>query len=107
MSYVTGVVLIMSCAEDTGDTDTPDLLTQINGWLFARKFGNLVLVQEQFGGNKHPQMFVAGGGYNYLPCDEFAAMVLALPWEYPSQVALVLSTEEQGIRCLTVASSQN
>ena len=95
MSVVSGVVLCTSCCEEEVSEDGPAVLfVQINEWLSSRGLFHLVLVEDSFGGTKHPQMFVAGGGFNCFPEDDFAAYVIALPWENPERVVLIIQPEE-------------
>ena len=98
MSIVSGVVLCTSCVEfQSGDEDSPVVLfEEINKWLGSR--GRLTRVEDSFGGSKHPQMYVAGGGFNYFPEDEFAAFVMALPWEEPENVVLIIEPENGATR---------
>ena len=99
MSVVSGVVLCASCAEDETIEDGPcALFEKINDWLAEKGSFKLNQVETNFGGRKHPQMFVAGGGFNYLPEDEFAEFVLSLPWNYPENVVLVIGPDQGATR---------
>lgn len=89
MSVVTGVVLSTSCTEEDGPN-----LPAINAWLDQRGFRPLVQVEDGFGGTKHPQLMVAGAGFNYFDDAEFAAFVMDLEWDMPEQVVLVLTREQ-------------
>jgi hypothetical protein len=40
-------------------------------------------------------MFVAGGGFNYFPEDNFAEFATALPGSHPENVVLVIEPEER------------
>lgn len=95
MSVVSGVVLCTSCAEEEISEDGPVVLFEkINEWLAAKGSFKLNRVEDSFGGGKHPQMFVAGGGFNYFPEDEFAEFVMSLPWLFPERVVLIIQPEE-------------
>jgi hypothetical protein len=98
MSVVTGVLLIFSVCEEEGREDHPVLLAHINDWLMERYSQRLLLVQEHFGGSKHPQLFAAGAGFNYFDEDAFADYVLSLPWALPENVVLILQPEEGSTR---------
>lgn len=100
MSAASGIVLCASCCEEDGsrgEDGTPLLFEQINEWLIDRAGGSdrwsLDMVENHFGGNKHPQMYVAGAGLNYFCEDEFAEYVLALPWQNPENVVLIIQSE--------------
>ncbi|MER9116698.1 hypothetical protein NKH93_08745 [Mesorhizobium sp. M0954] len=71
MSVVSGVVLYTSSAEDRSSPNgLPILFESIQEWLAERApFQQLNSVEDSFGGSKHPQMFVAGGG-NAIPTGE-------------------------------------
>jgi len=97
VSVVSGVVLCASIAEDcSGPSGQLVLFERIQEWLVehAGPFQQLNSVEDSFGGSKHPQMFVAGGGFNHFPEDDFAAFVLSLPWQNPENVVLVIDPEE-------------
>ncbi|MER8404721.1 hypothetical protein NKH16_08185 [Mesorhizobium sp. M1307] len=96
MSVVSGVVLCTSSAEDLSSPNgLPILFENIQEWLAERApFQQLNSVEDSFGGSKHPQMFVAGGGFNHFPEDDFAAYVMLLPWQNPENVVLVIDPEE-------------
>lgn len=99
MSVVSGVVLCTSCTEDEVHEDGPaTLIEKINAWLSERHFGKIMQVESGFGGSKHPQMFVAGAGFNYFPEDEFAAFVLSLPWSSHGNVVLVIEPDQGDTR---------
>lgn len=69
----------------------------MNGWLRDKKGAagwELGLVSDHYAGGKHPQQYVAGGGFNYFAEDEFATFVLGLPWEHPENVVLVIQPED-------------
>ena len=99
MSVVSGVVLCTSSAEDNLYANGPvALLGRVSDWLTARGPFQLTRVEDSFGGDKHPQMYVAGGGFNHFPEDDFAAYVMSLPWENPENVVLVIKPEEGATR---------
>ena len=101
MSVVTGIVLCASCGEPefpelaNGDAGDPIWLVAVNGWLAEKsKIWRLDLVEDDFGGGKHPQMRVAGGGFNYFPEDEFLEFIKNHPWETPDNVVLIMQPED-------------
>lgn len=87
MSWVSGVVLA------TGSHEPQALRDQVDAWL-AGRHGPLRWLEDEFGGPKHPQMRLGAAGLNYLREDEFAALVLSLPWEEPEHVVLLIKPEE-------------
>lgn len=101
MSVVSGVVLCTSIAEDCSSPNgQPVLFERIQEWLteHAGPFQQLSSVEGSFGGSKHPQMFVAGGGFNHFPENDFATFVLSLPWQNPENVVLVIEPDEGATR---------
>lgn len=95
MSVVSGVVLCTSCCEDEVSEDGPAILFErINEWLASKGPFKINRVEDNFGGGKHPQMFVAGGGFNYFPEDEFAEFAMSLPWSNPENVVLIIEPED-------------
>ena len=102
MSVVSGIVLCSSCCEEHGsggEDAMPLLFEQINEWLDSRADGarvwSLKMVEDYFGGGKHPQMSVAGGGLNHFFCEEeFVDYVLQLPWRNPENVVLIVEPED-------------
>ena len=97
MSYVTGVTLHLSFAE-AGDLDdlasVGELVGRINTWLKDCGHNPLVRIDSQYGGGKHPQALVLGGGFNYLRDDDFVELFLSMPWEDPENAILILNPEE-------------
>jgi hypothetical protein len=97
MSIVTGLTLICSLSDGEvyGDapTPTPNILA-LNRWLTERNFAALKDVSEHSGGSKHPQCCTFHCGYNYFPSEEFAAVVLALDWNEPENLVLIMQPEE-------------
>lgn len=68
MSHVSGVTLQVSCGETSARASREHLS------------GRLSLLTDHYGGTKHPQTIVIGGGMNYFDEDEFAAFVMSRPW---------------------------
>ena len=108
VSSVTGVVLCCSISEDceSADDAPPRFLAEINQWLADRAHRDgppqweLVPVDEFFGGAKHPQISVWGGGFNHFPEDDFAAFIMSLDWRCPENVVLILNPEDGPARVL-------
>ena len=93
VSYVTGVVLCSGGGEGDDDDNGP-CWAQVQDWLISHGFAALTYVDQSFSGTKAPQMIVAGGGFNYFPCDEFRAFVESVAWRDPRRVVLVMQTED-------------
>ena len=108
VSSVTGVLLCYSIAEDfeSADDAPPRFLAEINQWLADRAWTpdlpqwRLDPVDEFFGGTKHPQISVWGGGFNHFPEDDFAAFIMSLDWRCPENVVLILNPEDGPARVL-------
>ncbi len=104
MSVVTGITLQFSCAEDFVEREAaPDLypiVGEINKWLSDKGFLPLISVEMAYGGNKHPQFCVYGGGYNYFPDDEFSGLVKSVGWRCPDDVILLLKHEDDPIQII-------
>jgi len=104
MSTVTGITLQFSCAEDyverISQSDLYPIIDEINKWLGKNGFGPLCSVEDAYGGNRHPQFCVYGGGYNSLPDDDFVAMVTTRAWRYPEDVILLLKHEDDPIKII-------
>lgn len=95
MSHVTGVVLIFSIAEEgAGDFPKYTNLGLINTWLEERGFESLYDQSKASAGNRHPQIIVCIGGYNYFPEEDFVIFVLSLPWELPENFSLIINPED-------------
>lgn len=97
MSIVSAITLLMSCSEEEIGPEHNRkivLAEQIKSWLTARDFPPLFRQDNHYGGTKHPQAFIFGGGYNWFPEDDFAEFVKKLPWESPRNVVLVIQPEE-------------
>lgn len=79
MSHVTAVVLLVGLPLMGGDDDATEaaLLAAVNAYDRAP---HLKWVTDHFGGTKHPQALIAGGGCNYLDEDGFVAHLRSVPW---------------------------
>lgn len=98
MSVVSGITLICSLAEGSGDgRDVEEFLAraadEAAGYPLLQKF---VEVSELFGGCKHPQCLVFGAGLNHFSSSEdaFADRVFAREWESPENVVLIIQPED-------------
>lgn len=89
MSVVSGIVLCASVDDEDNFS-----WTQIRNWLGERHYGDVMPVADRLGGEKHPQMVVAGAGYDDFPNDEFAVFVLSLPWVAPENLVLIIQPED-------------
>ena len=85
MSSVTAVLVMTGMPADDSD-----LLGALN--VFFKGATTLKRLDEDMGGTKHPQVFIAGGGFNHLDEAGFLAFLRAFDWmEYDTgwaQVAL-------------------
>lgn len=90
MSTTTGVVL---CYQET-EAKSEILLSQINRWLAERDHRPIALVDNAAGGERpHLGMRVACGGFKNLEDNEFASAVMALTWEFPYNVVLIMDLD--------------
>ena len=100
MSVVTGVTIISQCCND----DSIEVLIQrLNAWIRLDPpcgGGVLKQVDEHYGGGKHPENLVWGGGFNYLSWREFIEYAKSLPWgesvtlPEEERIILVVSPEQ-------------
>lgn len=109
MSYVTGVVLTFSVADD-GDAEDGEISTatqgpfvDVNRWLAKQGFQPLALVQEHAAGTKHPEIFIAAGGYNHFPTDAFSDFFAGLAWTQPEKAILLLNSPNSESRIMRPA----
>ena len=98
MSHVTAVVLMFSALEEDGLGIPPPSLAALQAWLRRSDVGQLVAVDQIFGGRKHPGIICLGGGFNHLDVVRFADLFLEQEWRQPEQAVLVLTTEEEPAR---------
>ncbi len=95
MSVVSSVLLQMSVCEDAFDMALgPGGLLMLAAFLDGHGKRPLADLTDHMPCGKHPQTFVFGGGYNYFPEDEFAEFVMAIEWQCPENVVLVINPEE-------------
>lgn len=95
MSFVSSVLLQVSCAEESFHDEGPRPgLVAINDWLSQRNMLPIVELDELMCCGKHPQTYVFGGGYNHFPEDDFADFILGMKWDCPENVVLVINPEE-------------
>lgn len=88
MSYVSGVTLQV---DDENDAEI--VRTVVNGWLKSEGHSELESVEDCYGGAKHPQVYVFGGGFNYLDEDGLAELVKSASWASPENVVLLINPE--------------
>ena len=95
MSHVSGVVLTCSVCEAEDDDALPPQVDAINAWLLndGHQAQPLRDMAEHSGGHKAPQIFMLGGGFNYLDETAFAAVVMSQRWNYPANVVLIINPE--------------
>lgn len=99
MSHVSGIVIIASRQEE-GDEERPDFIVTINAWLAANHgvVGAFKVIDDKFGGGKHPQLYVIGSGLNALPEDAFVDFFRSLHFVQPEDVMMILKTEDQPLK---------
>lgn len=90
MSVVTGITL--HCKHEHR------ALKEIQKWLSDRGFPILLEVSKYYGGNKHPQINLFGGGYNYFPKEDFIEFTKKINWDNEENVVLIINPEEGGCR---------
>lgn len=98
MSLVTGVMIISQCCNEHA---IEPLVEKLNEWIandVACGGGRLFEVDQYFGGRKHPECLVWGGGFNYLSWGGFIAYAESLPW----REAVTLPEEERVIMVVTL-----
>lgn len=99
MSVVTGVTIITNCCNESLDT----LIQRINEWIVDDPpcgGGRLFQVDQYYGGGKHPECLVWGGGFNYLSWSKLIDFVKGLPWKdyfnvEEDRVILVISPDQR------------
>lgn len=110
MSHVASVLLIFSGAEESYEEETPSgwidrypLVDEINAWLTEQGKGVLTDLADHAGGNKHMQINVWGGAFNYLDLDGFLQHVASRRWEEPEHVTLLWNDEhDEGVTVKSV-----
>jgi hypothetical protein len=95
MSHVTAVVLMFSGLEEDSPDVPPPPLAELQAWLRRADVGQLVAVDERFGGWKHPGIACLGGGFNHLNVEGFVELFRAQEWRHPEQAVLVLTPEDE------------
>ncbi len=93
MSVVTSVILQMSCAEDGFVGDDTSRLDKINAFLASSKHPPLTDLTPHMGGNRHPQTYVFGGGYNHFFERKFSEFIMRFDWKRRANVVLVMNPE--------------
>jgi hypothetical protein len=95
MSHVTAVVLMLSGMEEDSEHVHSPGLAALQSWLRAHDVGQLVSIDQMFGGWKHPGITCWGGGFNHLDVEDFTAVFRQQEWRRPEQAVLVLTTEDE------------
>lgn len=95
MSHVTAVVLICSGLEEDSLGVPPPPVAALQAWLRQEDLGQLISVDQVFGGWKDPQIMCFGGGFNHPDVAGFTSVFREQEWRHPAQVVLILTTEEQ------------
>lgn len=96
MSVVTGLMVLASVGEDgPDDGGMPFNFDRLNDWMESRGlFRPLGAIEDDLGGDKHPQFCATGAGLNYFPEEEFAAFFLSLDWRHPENAVLIMQPEQ-------------
>lgn len=100
MSVVSGVTLICSLIESDFD-DGHDIVETLNRFIHEDGCAShtvFVELSEKYGGHKHPQHYAFCAGINFLQEDEFAKKVMALEWQCPENVILIIQPEDGDTR---------
>ncbi len=95
MSRVTAVVLVLGGAEEDGEHVHSPGLAHLQACLREMDVGQLVSVDNLFGGWKHPGISCWGGGFNHLDVGEFVDVFRAQEWRCPEQALMILTTENE------------
>lgn len=95
MSHVTAVVLVCSGLEEDSLGVPPPPIAALQAWLRRADVGQLVALDQLFGGHKDPQVMCLGGGFNHLDVEGFIDVFREQEWRHPGQVVLVLTTEDE------------
>ena len=95
MSHVTAVVLICSGLEEDSLGVPPPPIAALQAWLRREDLGQLISVDQVFGGWKDPQIMCLGGGFNHMDLEAFMALFQEQDWRQPEQAVLILTTEDQ------------
>jgi hypothetical protein len=103
MSVVTGITIVSQSCDD-GNEGIGLLVQRLNEWISNDPpcgGGKLIRVDELYGGGKHPENFVWGGGFNYLSWNEFIEFAQTLPWKATltlpeeQRVIVIVSPDQQ------------
>src|SRR4051812_16229166 len=89
MSYNTEVVLLTGEDEDVG------IVERLNEWLLERCRASFKKVSKYSGGRSKPRTAVWMTVANYLPRDDFAALVRSAAWSEPLRVQLYYRSESE------------
>ncbi len=97
MSVVTSVLLTVSCCEE-GFSDEPGdpapKLDRINQFLQQGRFAPLTCLTPHMSGNKHPQTYTYGAGYNHFVEELFTELIQSMNWSHPENVVFIMQPEE-------------
>lgn len=74
MSYVAAVLLVYK----VDGREEPEILADVNR--FFGEGSGLTDLTRHTGGTKHPQLEIAGGGFNYLDIPAFLAHLRTIDW---------------------------
>ena len=93
MSVVTGVVVTLGVLDER-------CVQQIQDWLASNNSHSSLLRQldQDCGGNKHPQFTLLAGGFNYFAEYDFVRFMSTLRLEMPENCVVLLQPEEGATR---------
>lgn len=101
MSHVTNIMVTVGIVEDEGPGTAIHALVAgpIAGSGRGDRFGNLTdgWVDRDWtpwGGTKNPEATVLGGAFNHFDISAFLTWVVALPWEEPQHVRIMVQDQD-------------
>jgi len=91
MSYVSGIVIQISSAEEGDEQEA--LLKSLE--VFRNGVGiSFKDLSNYSAGSKNPQISLFCGGFNYLEKEELLALLDSFSWYCPEQVVVTITTED-------------
>jgi len=92
MSVVTGIVVFASLSEPKSN------IQALDNWLDIQGFCALQPLDDVVSGDKHPQIQILGGAFNYFKNEGFIRLFLAMDWRVLDHAVLVLHPEEGPVK---------
>lgn len=87
MSLVTNVLLLVDSEDEPG-------VPEIQNWLAAEEYGQLVEVSKHAGGRKAMECRVWAGAFNHLDTEAFVSCARGAKWERIESVQLLIREED-------------